>query len=120
MQVNQRTAAFLGDAPHRGVNYGPALAASRAEDITHEAVRVHTHEDGPFTRVLDVALHHRDVRIAIDLRLIRDHAELSVRGWHDGLGHPPNVALVRHAIADEFGYSQHLQIVLPAELSQLG
>ena len=71
-------------------------------------------------RMLHVALHHGNVRIAIELRLVDDHAEVAVRGGHDGLGHAPHIALVRHAIADDFGDRDHLHVVLAAELGELG
>ena len=74
---------------------------------------------GSSPAVLDVALHQRDVRVAVDLRLIGDHAELAVSGGHHGLGQAPHVALVRHAVADEFGDGQHLHVVLAAELGEL-
>ncbi len=119
MQIDERAASFVGDAPHRAFDGIMAATPACSEDIAHEAVGVHAHQHRLIARVFDVAFDHRDVRVAIDLGLIDDHAEFAVSGRNHRFGEASHVALVRHAIADEFRHGEHLQVVFAAELGEL-
>src|SRR5690349_14508416 len=68
-----------------------------------------------------IAVQQRDVRFAaIDFRLVRNQTELAIARRQNTLADPVNVALVLHAITDKLGYGEYFEIVLPAELDQIG
>ena len=119
VQVDQRAAAFFGDAAHGSVDGVAAVAPTGAENIAHQAVGVHAHQHRLVAGMLDVALDQRNVRVAVDLRLIGDHAKFAVSGRHSASASAAHVALVRHAVADELRHGQHLEIMLAAEVGQL-
>src|SRR6202795_5313850 len=56
----------------------------------------------------------------LDLALISDQPELAVPGADEGLPHPMDIALVGHAIANDFGDGQNFQVVSLAEIDQIG
>src|SRR6516164_8629138 len=81
---------------------------------------VHAHEDWLFGGVFDVAFDEGDVGFGVDVRFVHNHAEVAVGGRHDAFGQPSHVTLMRHAVADQLGDGEHLQVVLPAEVGELG
>ena len=65
----------------------------------------------------DVAFDQRDVAFAaVDFALVGDDAEVAVGRGQYAFGDAEDVALVLQAVADEFGYGEHLEAVLGAEL----
>src|SRR5271157_179879 len=119
MQIDQRAAAFFRNAAHRALDHVVTSTPARAEDVAYEAMRMHAHQHRFFARVFHVALDHRNVRVAGDLRLVDDHAEVTISGWNDRLRQALHIALMRHAIAYELRDGQHLHVVLTAELGEL-
>ena len=63
-QVHDHAAALLGDALHRLVELGAAVAAQRAEHVAGEALGVHPDEH--VVLALHRALDERDVLLAVE------------------------------------------------------
>src|SRR5271166_1885599 len=120
VEIDERAAAFVGDAAHGSVDGVAAAAPGGAEDVSHEAVGVHADENGVVGGVLDVAFDECSVGFGVDVGFVDDHAEVAVSGRYDGLDEAAHVALVGHAVADELGYGEHLEAVLTAEFGELG
>src|SRR5262245_13038834 len=119
MQINQRSTPALSDGFHRAFKRGVAIAAGRTEYVPHQAVRVHANE---YWRgaLVDVPTNKRDVRLAtIHLAFIRHQSELAVKSSDQCFSYAVNVALVRHAIAYEFGNGEHLHLMLTAESDEV-
>jgi hypothetical protein len=57
---------------------------------------------------------------AVDFTLISNQAELAVTGVDQGFSHPMHMTFMLHAIANQLGYGQQLEIVRGAELDQVG
>ena len=110
MQIDQRAAAFAGDGLHRAFDGGVTIAGCRSEDVAHYAMGVHA--DQHRFAAFNVAPHQCDVRFAaVDFALIGDQAKLSVMGADQRFAHAVHVALVLHAVADQFGHRQHFHVV---------
>ena len=119
MQVDQGSQAFLGDAAHGAFECAAAFAAGRAEDIPHQAVGVHADQHRNVA-VLDVTADQGYVRFtAIDFTRISDQAEFAEAGIDQGFADAIDVALMRHAVANEFRHGKHLHVVLAAELAEV-
>src|SRR5664279_2509322 len=119
MKIDQRAAAFFGDATHGSVDGLAASAPSGPEDISDQTVGVHAHQHRLIAIVLDIPFDHGNVRVSVDFRFIYNHAELAVGSGNRGLGHAPHVAFVGHTVADELRHGEHLQIVQTAEIGEL-
>ena len=66
-----------------------------------------------------IAAHQRDVLLAVHVAGEDDHAEIAVARGQHAFGHAAHVALVAHAVADQFGDGEQLQPVLAAEFGEL-
>ena len=119
VQVNNGAAAFVGDHSHRLVQHVAAFTRSGAEDISRKAMRVHPHQCGEIAGFFHFALHQRNMRLAVDLRLVGNHAKVAVTGWNDRLAESDEVGFRLQPVTNEFGHGQHLHLVLPAEFFQL-
>src|SRR5579862_9437587 len=97
-----------------------ALAAGRSEYVAHEAVSVHADHNWRFA-VLDVSPNQRHVRLSatVHFALIGDQAELSEARIDQRLAHAMDITFVCHAVADQLCHSEHLHLVLAAELDQI-
>jgi len=78
---------------------------------------VDTDESGRFA--FEVAADQRDVLVVVDVAGVGDHAEVAVAGGENSFGDAADVALVLHAVANQVGNGQHLQIVLLTEFMEL-
>ena len=73
-----------------------------------------------FSRVLDIAANQRHMRLAaIDFAGIRDQTEFAEARIDESLAYAVHVALMRHAVADQFRHGEHLHLVLPAKADQV-
>ena len=80
---------------------------------------MHAHQHRAIA-VLHIAVDQGHVRFAIDLAFIRQHTKLAVAGLKVRFPHPMNQTFVRHAVANQFGDREHLQLVLLTKLRQVG
>src|SRR5260370_18438763 len=120
MEVDQRAPALLCDSAQGAFQGGVALARSRSENVTHQAMGVHPHQHRNFA-VLDVPSHQSYMRLAtVDFALIGNQAEFAEARVHQRLAHAMHVPFMGHAIANEFGDSKHLQTMLAPEFDQVG
>ena len=77
------------------------------------------HADQHLLAVADLALDHRDVRLAIDDALEGDDPELAVIGWQRRRRDAPHQRLGAHAVLDQIRDRDHQQLVPLRELRQL-
>src|SRR6516162_243105 len=120
MQIDQRPQAFACNATEGTFECGMAFASGRAKDVAHQAVGVHAYEHR-LLRVLDIAANEGDMRLAaIDFARIRDETKFTESRLDQGLAYAIHIALMRHAVADQLGYREHLHVVLAAELDEVG
>src|SRR5580704_11394089 len=83
-------------------------------------MRMHADEHGSVA-MLDVAADQGNVRLAaIDFAGVGDQSKLAEARVDENFAYAIHVALVRHAVADEFGDGKHLHVVLAAELDKIG
>src|SRR5882724_5691835 len=110
VQIDDGAAPLFGDHLHRFVDRRMAFARCRAEDVADQTMRVHAHQHRIFRRDARGQLAHdqRDVRFAIYLALVGDHAEIAVARRYHGFADAMHIAFVLHAIADQFRDGQHL------------
>jgi len=129
VQVEKDSAACLNDHAHGLVENFAALAVG-GEDVSGGAAGVDADQDGVgvfamvavgvIGNVAEAAMDERDVAFAaVDFALVGDHAEVAVAGVDGALGGAGDVALVLQPVANEFGYGEHLEAVLGAELDQV-
>src|SRR5213593_4290995 len=67
-----------------------------------------------------VAANKGDVLVVVDVAGVGDHAEFAKTRGKNGFSNAADVAFVLHAVADEVGHREHLQIVFFAEFDELG
>src|SRR5579864_2041395 len=67
-----------------------------------------------------VTVNQRDMRFAVDLALVGDHAELAVRSGQQRLAYAMQITLMAHAIADKVGDGHHFETVGRTELDKVG
>src|SRR5216683_350971 len=67
-----------------------------------------------------VAANEGDVLVVVDVTGVGDHAEFAKTRGKNGFRDAAHVAFVLHAVANEVGHREHLQIVFPAKLDELG
>ncbi len=116
-EVDDHAAALLGDDLHRRVELDAAVAAQRAEHVAGEALGVDPHE-----HVLLAghrALHHGDVLLAVEERLVGVAGEVAPLRGDAGLGDPADELLVLAPVPDEVGDRDHEQAVLLGEPLEL-
>src|SRR5581483_3395563 len=100
------------------------------KNVAHQAMGVHAHQhwfvgagtweiSAAWGVLFDVALGEGNVRLAIHFAFISDHAEFAEPGGHQRLAYAADVALVLHAVANQFGDRQHLQPMVLTELHQV-
>src|SRR5262249_58838564 len=77
VEVDHDAAPLGGDHPHRALQLPAAVAASRAEDVAGETLRVHAHEHALL--VLHVAVDESDVLGRVDVVPVADNAEFTIR-----------------------------------------
>ncbi len=131
VEIDERADAGLGDLAEAGVDRGATVAGGGAEDVAREAVGVDADQDGRaglggcgevaegegyvgLVACTEIALD------GLDVALVGKHAEVAVLGRQNAFGHAVDVALVRHTVADEVGYGDHLEVVDLAELDEVG
>ena len=73
-----------------------AIATGRVEDVAGQAARVHAHEHA--VAVADVALDHRDVRLAVDDAFVGEDLERAVIGRQGRRRDSPHQRLGAHAV----------------------
>ena len=93
-----------------------AVAFGGGENVAGEAVRMHAHQR---RRAGEISANQRDVLLAVHVGGIDDHAEIAVARGQSRLGHAADVALVPHAVANQFRDGQQLQSVRAAEFREL-
>src|SRR5437879_13217085 len=70
--------------------------------------------------ILNVAMHQDEMGVAaIHFALVSNHSEFAMSRTHQSLTYFVYVALVLHAVADQFRHGQHFQTVSVAELNQI-
>jgi hypothetical protein len=123
----------------RRVDRGAAVAGGGTEDVAGEAVGVDADEDGGVLFLSgrwgggevapQVAIDEGDMGVATfygvglghaGLALVRDHAEVSVDGGEGSFRDAVDIALMGHAVTDEVGYGDHLQLMRLAEGDEVG
>src|ERR1700756_1392770 len=101
MEVNQRPPPLPINHLHRAFNGGVTIADGRSEDITHQAVRVHTNQHW-LPAAFNVATNQRDVRLAsIDFTFVSNQPEFAMSRAHPRLSHAMHIALMLLAITDQ-------------------
>ena len=109
MQIDQRAPPFLRDPPQRPFERGVAFASGGAENVSHQAVRVHAdqHRARALFSISPRTSATCDSPPSTSL-VVGNQAELAKARVHQRFAHAMHVALVRHAIANEFGDGEHL------------
>src|SRR5260370_1295990 len=84
-----------------------------------DAMRRHPHPQR-VVATLSVDMPQGEMGVAaIDFALVSNHAEFAISRTHQCLTYFMYIALVLHAVADQFRHSQHFQTVSVAELDQI-
>src|SRR6266571_4195733 len=66
------------------------------------------------------AANEGDVLVVVDVAGVGDHAEFAKTRGKNGFSNAADVAFVLHAVANEVGHREHLQVVFSAKLDELG
>ena len=119
MQIDKSSPSFAGDGLHGSFDCRVTVTTGRAENVAHEAMRVHPNQNR-FAAVFNVTANQRDMGFAaIHFAFVRDQPKFAVTRGHERLSDPVDVTLVLHAVTDQLGYGQHFQTVGPAKVDQV-
>ena len=117
VQVDEDATIFGGDGFQGAVDDFAAVAGERAENVAGQAMRVHANEGR--LRAAELAANEGDVELIVGLGGIGEHAEIAEARGEGRFRDALHVTLMLHAIADQLGNRQKLQIVAPAKFSEL-
>ena len=105
VQIKKNTAILFGNCGERTGNQFVAITGDRAEYIPGEAVGMNAHKS--WIGTVEFAANERHMLIVIHVAGVCDHAEIAEAGRQNGFCYSANVALMLHAVADEFGDREH-------------
>ena len=117
--VQEHAPALVGDGLKSEALLLLAVAPATGEDIAGNALTVDAYQDG-FIVAIDVSLHQGNVLVGIYHALVGDSPEIAVLGGQLGLGYSLDQFIVAHAIGDDVGDGDDLEVVLGGEGLQLG
>ncbi len=115
--VQHHAAPLARDHRHRGVELGSAVATTRAEHVTGQALGVHAHQHvvALAVRAGDVAAHQRDVFDVFVDAGVADGAKLPVPRRDTGFGDARDVLLVLAPPFDDVGDGDQRKVVFVGE-----
>ena len=105
VQIKKNTAILFGNCGQRTGDQFVAITGDRAENVPGKAVGMNAHKSRIDT--VEFAANERHMLIVIHVAGVCDHSEIAEAGRQNGFCYSANVALMLHAVADEFGDREH-------------